>query len=233
MLDVSGDLGVYLTKPELYIPPKKAGRGRTPTSYVCDDKPIQLQKLIEQVPQEDWQTITHRNGTKSPMTRKACLIDVYVWKAERGTQIESVKLLISTELDGSQVKYSLCYQPDGKELSLSTALYRQMQRYWVERAFQNVKEQLGMNQYQVRSWTAWYHHIALSLMALHFLLQIQKEDKADMPLLSVADIKLIFAKKLLNKLNSDEGLSDAIKIRHRKRKEDIERRFRKFPKVSK
>ena len=108
-----------------------------------------------------------------------------------------------------------------------------MQRYWVERAFQNVKEQLGMNQYQVRSWTAWYHHIALSLMALHFLLHIQKEDKADMPLLSIPDIKLIFAKKLLNKLNSDDGLSHALKIRHKKRKEDIDRRFKKIPKVSK
>lgn len=233
VLDVSDDLGVYLTKPKLYIPSKKPGRGRTPTSYVCDDKPTQLKKLIKQIPEEDWQIITHRNGTKGPLTRKAYMVDVYVWKPKRGTQIESIKLLISTELDGSEVKYSLCYQPDGEELSLSTALYRQMQRYWVERAFQNVKEQLGMNQYQVRSWTAWYHHIALSLMALHFLLQVQKEDKADMPLLSIPDIKLIFAKKLLNKLNSDDGLSHALKIRHKKRKEDIDRRFKKIPKVSK
>ena len=233
VLDVSEDLAVYLTKPKLYIPPKKIGRGRTPSSYVCDDKPIQLKKIIKQIPQVDWQTITHRNGTKGPMNRKACMIEVYVWKPKRGAQIESVKLLISTELDGSKVKYSLCYQPNDEELLLSTALYRQMQRYWVERAFQNVKEQLGMNQYQVRSWTAWYHHIALSLMALHFLLHIQKEDKADMPLLSIPDIKLIFAKKLLNKLNSDDGLSHALKIRHKKRKEDIDRRFKKIPKVSK
>lgn len=137
------------------------------------------------------------------------------------------------ELDGSEVKYSLCYQADGEELSLSTALYRQMQRYWVERAFQDVKQQLGMHQYQVRSWTAWYHHIALSLMGLHFLLQTQKEDKDEMPLLSLPDIKLIFAKKLLNKLNSDQGLIQAIKTRHYKRQKDIEQYLKKKSKVPK
>lgn len=233
VLDVSDNLGVYLTKPQLYIPTKKEGRGRTPTSSVCDDKPTQLKTILKQIKEEDWQTITHRNGTKGPLTRRACMIDVYVWNPKRGTQIESIQLLISTELDGSEVKYSLCYQPDDEELSLSTALYRQMQRYWVERAFQNVKEQLGMNQYQIRSWTAWYHHIALSLMALHFLLEIQKEDKKQTPLLSIPDIKLIFAKKLLNKLNSDDGLSYAMKIRHKKRQDDIDRRFRKNSKVPK
>lgn len=232
VLDVSDDLGVYLNPPDLYIPTKKAGRGRTPTSYKCDDKPIQLKKLIQQVPQEKWKIITHRNGTKGPLTRRACMMDVYIWKPNRGKHIEAVQLIISTELDGSEVKYSLCYEPNG-EISLDTALYRQMQRYWVERAFQNVKEHLGLHQYQVRSWTAWYHHIALSLMALHFLLQIQKEDKANQPLLSIPDIKLIFAKKLINKLNSDDGLAHAMKLRHKKRMEDIQRHFRKNSKVPK
>lgn len=168
------------------------------------------------------------------MTRKACIMDIYVWKPDRrGQHIGSLQLLISTELDGSEVKYSLCFKPGGEKSPLSTALSWQMQRYWVERAFQNVKEHLGMNQYQVRSWTAWYHHIALTLMALHFLLEVQKEDKDDMPLLSIADIKLIFAKKLLNKLNSDHGLVLAIKARHRKRKKDIDRHLKKNSKVPK
>jgi hypothetical protein len=148
-------------------------------------------------------------------------MDVYIWKPERETAMEEVQLIISTETDGSEIKYSLCYNVEGKML-LKIALFRQMQRYWIERAFQNVKEQLGLHQYQVRSWTAWHHHIALTLMALHFILQIQESNKEEMPLLSVPDIKLIFAKKLLNKLNSDDGLINAIKDRHVKRQKDID-----------
>ena len=114
-------------------------------------------------------------------------------------------------------------------MTLQCALYRQMQRYFIERAFQNVKEQLGLHQYQVRSWKAWHHHIALTLMALHFVLEIQNENKNDMPLLSVPDIKLVFAKKLLNKLNSDDGLLMALSLRHKHRKNDMEK-YAKVPK---
>ena len=60
-------------------------------------------------------------------------------------------------------------------------------------------------------------------MALHFVLEIQNDNKSEMPLLSVPDIKLVFAKKLLNKLNSDEGISLALSIRHKKRKDDIDK----------
>lgn len=228
VMDVGEELGVYLALPQLYVPTKKEGRGRTPSTPVCDIQPILLKDLIQQIKEEQWQTITHRHGTKGPLIRKAVIIDVHIWKPERGTTIESLQLIISTETDGSEIKYSLCYQVEGK-MTLGSALFYQMQRYWVERAFQNVKEQLGLHQYQVRSWKAWHHHIALTLMALHFLLQIQKENQAEMPLLSVPDIKLVFAKKLLNKLNSDDGIFDALKIRHFKRQADMDR-YSKVPK---
>lgn len=228
VLDVGEELGVYLAQPHLSIPAKKAGRGRTPTAYVCDTQPLAIKELLLQITDEQWQTITHRPGTKGPLTRKATILDVYLWKPERGMAIEAVQLLISTESDGSEIKYSLCYTPVGK-MALNTAVFRQMQRYWCERAFQNVKEHLGLHQYQVRSWRAWYHHIALTLMALHFILQIQKDNRDEMPFLSVPDIKLVFAQKLLNKLNSDDGLIQALALRHAKRKDDIDRRS-KVPK---
>lgn len=228
VLDVGEELGVYLQKPQLCIPTKKDGRGRTPTAYICDTKPIILKNLIKDITEKDWEIIPHRQGTKGDLVRKATIMDVHIWKPERGSQIESVQLIISTETDGSEVKYSLCYNSEGK-MPLKIALFRQMQRYWVERAFQNVKEQLGINQYQVRSWKAWHHHIALTLMALHFMLQIQIENKEEMPLLSIPDIKLVFAKKLLNKLNSDDGLLHALRVRHQQRKADIDR-FSKVPK---
>lgn len=66
-------------------------------------------------------------------------------------------------------------------------------------------------------------------MALHFVLQIQKDNKEEMLLLSVPDIILIFAKTLLNKLNSDDGLLFALNIRHLKRKKDIQL-YSKMPK---
>ena len=117
------ELGVYLKQPQLYIPTKKDGRGRAPTKYVCDDKPIIIKDLIKQIPEENWQIITHRHGTKGPLTRKATIMDVYIWKTERGTDMEAIQLIISTETDGSEIKYSLCYNVEGK-MPLEIALFR-------------------------------------------------------------------------------------------------------------
>ena len=222
VLDVGEELGVYLERPKPYVPTKTSTRGKTSTNYICDAKPVLIKDLIKQIPDEQWETITHRQGTKGSMVRKAAIIDVYIWKSERKIDIETVQLIISTQTDGSEIKYSLCYDAEGK-MTLQVALYHQMQRYFIERVFQNVKEELGLHQYQVRSWKAWHHHIALTLMALHFVLEIQNDNKSEMPLLSVPDIKLVFAKKLLNKLNSDEGISLALSIKHKKRKDDIDK----------
>jgi hypothetical protein len=114
VLDVGEELGVYLEKPEIYLPAKKEGRGRTPTTFVSDTKAVLLKNLIKEIAPEDWQTIKHRQGTKGDLIRKAVMIDVHIWKPERGTEIESGQLIISTETDGSEVKYSLCYNKEGK-----------------------------------------------------------------------------------------------------------------------
>jgi len=222
VLDVGEGLGVYLSNPEPYLPEKEKGRGRTPIRYKSAQKPILLKNLIANIPDGQWQALTHRRGTKGPLKRQAVLVDIWVWGADDADKVESVQLLISRELDGSEVKFSLCSQPH-EPMTLQDALYRQMQRYWVERAFQDVKEQLGLHQYQVRSWISWYHHVVLTMMALHFILQTRIEEKEDLPLLSCPDVKIMLAKTLSNKLNTQNGLSSAIQKRHEQRQADIDR----------
>jgi SRSO17 transposase len=39
----------------------------------------------------------------------------------------------------------------------------------IEECFQQAKGQAGLDQYQVRSWRAWYAHITLSMLALSWL----------------------------------------------------------------
>lgn len=220
VMDVGQGLGIYLCDPEPFVPLKKSrAAGRTPSRFASPQTPVPLKNLLGTISKERWQTLEHRRGTKGPLKREAVLMDAWVWSPQHGQGAEAVQLLISRELDGSEVKFSLCWQPEQK-MELPTALQRQMQRYWVERAFQDVKEQLGMHQYQVRSYMAWYHHIALCMMALHFILHTRIEQKEELPLLSAPDVKLILAKKLQNKLNNPEGLIKAIFKRHAQRLAD-------------
>jgi len=205
VLDVGQQLKVYLTDPQPYLPASALGKGRKPTQLLSEQQPLALKELLHTIADEQWQTLPYRQGSKGSLQRQAVLLKVWLWKSQDKQLAQCLHLLISRELDGSEIKFSLCYQPQTTS-DLATSLYRQMQRYWIKRAFQDIKQEVGLHQYQVRSWTAWYHHIALTMMALHFMIHAQIEHQQDIPLLSCPDIKLILAKTLTHKLNDPLGI---------------------------
>lgn len=221
VLDVGEELKVCLAEPQPYLP-QVTGRGRRRTRLVIAEKTVALKDIINQIKAEQWQTIDYRAGTKGRLVREAVLKKVWIWK-KGASEVEETQLLISRKSDKTEVKYSLCDEPQ-KELSVETALYRQMQRYWIERAFQEIKEQIGLAQYQVRGWQAWQHHIALTMMALHFILETQLENAENLPLMSCGDVKLLLGNILKNKLDEPEILMQTIHQRHQARQTDILRR---------
>jgi SRSO17 transposase len=48
-------------------------------------------------------------------------------------------------------------------------------RWTVEESFQTAKSEVGLDHYEVRSWTGWYRHITLAMWAQAFLTVIRKE----------------------------------------------------------
>jgi len=222
VMDVGEELQVCLEKPQPYLPKSVSGRGRARSRLVIAEEKISLQKLIGEIKAGEWQRIEYREGTKGKLMREAVLKKVWIWK--KGTaEVEETQVLISRKLDKTEVKYSLCNEPKD-ELSVEVALFRQMQRYWIERAFQEIKEQIGLHQYQVRGWKAWHHHIALTMMALHFILETQIENAENLPLMSCGDVKLMLGNILKNKLDEPEILMQTIHQRHKVRRDDILRR---------
>lgn len=74
-------------------------------------------------------------------------------------------------MDGKQeTKYSLS---NGKidDYTHHEFAYFQSQRYWVERTFDDAKNEIGVSRlggqtdYQIRKWLGWHHHHALVFMA--------------------------------------------------------------------
>ena len=222
VMDVGEELQVCLEKPQPYLPKSVSGRGRARSRLVIAEEKISLQKLIGEIKAGEWQRIEYREGTKGKLMREAVLKKVWIWKKETA-EVEETQVLISRKLDKTEVKYSLCNEPKD-ELSVEVALFRQMQRYWIERAFQEIKEQIGLHQYQVRGWKAWHHHIALTMMALHFILETQIENAENLPLMSCGDVKLMLGNILKNKLDEPEILMQTIHQRHKVRRDDILRR---------
>lgn len=228
VMDISERLAVYLSDPMPYIPQSDLGRGRKKSSLVSDRKPIKVRELANSLKQEDWTLYTVRQGTKGPIRRASYCIEVYLWSAQRPTtfEVEKMRLIISRNPDGTELKYSLTNEialDKQAKLSDQALLYRQMNRYWVERGFQDLKDVLGMTDYQVRGWRAWHHHITLTIMALHYILEQKIKVHNEIPLLSCSDIKLFLALTLERKAADPEKVWNLIQVRHQQRKADLDR----------
>ena len=216
VLDVGPGLHLYRADPTPTPAgaPAWSGQGRPPRRPRPQGTPLALPALAAGLPADVWLPVAYRAGHKGPLVRQAVLVPVWRWEDTHGGRAQGLQLLISREPDGTHVKYSLCYTPPGATaLEVGQALYRQMQRYWMERVFQEGKQQLGLHQNQTRSWPAWQHHIALTMMGLHLLLDTQVRQREAIPNLSFASLKLVLAQKLQNLLHQDQALLAAVRQR--------------------
>lgn len=75
--------------------------------------------------------------------------------------------------------------------------YFKEQRYWVDRTFDNSKNELGLSDYQVRKWIGWHHHHSLVFIAIHFMMTERIANWINCPLLSVRDHRILIIVLLL------------------------------------
>ena len=54
------------------------------------------------------------------------------------------------------------------------------ERYHLEQDYQQMKEELGLDHFEGRSWTGWHHHVTLVMLAHAFLRfeQRRRQDKS-------------------------------------------------------
>jgi SRSO17 transposase len=76
-------------------------------------------------------------------------------------------LLVRRRLSDGELAFYACYGPAATPL---IGLVRVAGSRWaVEERFQQAKDQVGLDQYEVRRWPGWYRHVTLALLAHAFL----------------------------------------------------------------
>ena len=76
-------------------------------------------------------------------------------------------LLLRRSLSDGKLAYYVCYAPRGT--SLETLVRVAGMRWTVEECFEATKGEVGLDQYEVRSWHGWYRHITLAMVAHAYL----------------------------------------------------------------
>jgi SRSO17 transposase len=219
VLDIKKNQHVYTEQPVI-----KAEQKGKKTSYkiINNVASVTVEKIYNNIDYKSFTYVAWRRGTKGWLKAMFRVIKVWVWDQESENARE--RLLIIRK-DVNNIKYSLTNFSE-QEASLEELAYMQGQRYWIERCFQENIGELGMTDYQVRKYNAWYHHMALVMLAMHYILKKKIKYKNDIPLLSARDIRLQLMEILVNEGNKIEDEVLQMLKRHKQREMDIQRHYK-------
>jgi SRSO17 transposase len=231
LMDVARNLSVWDRNPDPQPAPENS-QGRPRTRRVAGEpraRSLSVSALVEEHFAKECREVTIRETTKGPLRAKIWVEEVWQWDGRHGKSRRRV-LVVRQEQDGS-FKYSLGNVPG--HTRWERLAYMQAQRFWIERAFQDGKSELGMAQYEVRTWRGWHHHMALVCLAMLFLLKERITAVDHTPLLSARDIVELLAFYLPRRNRDPEEILNRLRTRHAQRQRSIDHHRRRSEAVTK
>jgi SRSO17 transposase len=114
-----------------------------------------------------WKTITLRAGEQGPLKVRALKRRVQT-KDEDG-RVGPVETLIVIRSLGPEARTGYALSNARRDERLARLVGVQGERHRIEEVLQEGKGEVGLGQYEVRSWVGWHHHMTLALLALWFL----------------------------------------------------------------
>jgi SRSO17 transposase len=165
---VSCDTLCWLQMP-ITIEKQYSYKGETLSKRVVEateKKPITVELLAKNINDYFWYRRKVSEGTKGPIEYEFTKREVVLSK--NGLPWKTVWLVIKRTLDNDP-SYSYYISNAPRSTRLKTFVWLSGLRWAIEQCFEETKTELGMDQYEVRKYPGWNHHI-LTCMLAHFFL---------------------------------------------------------------
>lgn len=131
---------------------------------------IAVGDLARELPKSAWRSVWWRHGTKGEMRSRFALLRVRAAKREPGRREQRPLEWLLIEWPTTEVapiKFWLCNLPAGTRIAKIVNLAQM--RWRVERDYEELKGELGLDHYEGRGWLGFHHHGALCIAAYAFL----------------------------------------------------------------
>jgi len=158
------------TEPLRPLPYKGHGPRPKLLRRTAEHRPIAASKIAAALPPRAWRTVGWREGTRGTMHSRFAMVRVRAahrdyWRSEpRPTEW----LLIEWPSDGPEpTKYWLSNVPETVPIDDLVRLVKI--RWRIERDYQELKDELGLDHYEGRGWRGFHHHGTLCIAAYSFL----------------------------------------------------------------
>jgi SRSO17 transposase len=186
--------------------PAYAGRGRRPKAPWPS-----VTAWRQCLPGDAWTHVTVRDGEKGPVEIEMVKCRVQTRIERRRTGPEEWLVVTrqplsddrtlgprasrdATDQDAQHRYYYYLTPTDGATMALKEPSLAELARVikagaCIEASFKRGKGEVGMDEYQVRTWQGWHHHMTLSLMAVWFLIGETHRGQQLTPALSLPQVR--------------------------------------------
>ena len=184
MLGVYSDTQVFLESPTVecvLAPEGKRGRPRKKAKVVAVNRePVKVSALGAAIADDAWERLAIRQDSRDkPLVVEAVSLRVYPAHGWRdGVVHEGVWLLIERRhlaKGDVELRYFFSNMPQTTP-TLDLARLNH-ERYWIEHGYQQLKEELGLDHHEGRSWLGWHRHVLLTFIAYGYLTLVRLEQK--------------------------------------------------------
>ena len=171
MADVPVTTQVSLTGPTqttVEVPPTEpAAQGRPPrqAQVLAVGEPVPAGAVFDRADTVR-QRVRVRPTERGVLEAEFAIRRVWTDRDDPGVPTSEEWLVIRREADGD-LSCSLCNAPPTS--TIDTLAWLKCQRYFVERAHQDAKSELGWDDFRAQKYRAWEHQLALTVLASWFL----------------------------------------------------------------
>jgi len=172
MVGISLETTVWAPGQAPLPPPTYRGQGRPPTLVrrTRRHRPLSVSALAQQLPKSAWRTVTWRQGTRGAMRSRFAAVRVRPAHRDESRSIPRAEewLLIEwPRADPAPIKYWLSTLPP--TATRADLVQLAMLRWRIERDYQELKDELGLDHFEGRGWRGFHHHASLCIAAYAFL----------------------------------------------------------------
>lgn len=187
--EVPTNTHIWHQRPKTEIP-EWQGKGRKPTiERLLAGEPASqtVADLVSTLPRSCWKRLCIKEGTKGPIV--ADMAALRVTNSRQQLPSEEVWLVCRRNISSGEIHYFLSNAPEDTQLKTFATIAGM--RWPIETCFEEGKQELGMGDYQLRSWTGWHHHMTLVILAHGFLMRVRHKLADAAPQLTLPQVILL------------------------------------------
>jgi len=168
VVGIAPNVGVWTKPPKVKIP-EYGGRGAPPKKHVYgEQRPITVKDVALKA--KGWREVRWREGSKGWLESRFLSLRVQPSHGFVNGDLPHKELWLLVEWPEQEKEPTKYFFGDLPPSYTLRRLVRIAKCRWkIEQDYHQLKEELGLDHYEGRSWNGWHHHVTLVMLAHAFL----------------------------------------------------------------